>query len=140
MSVFIRRALGVALLALVIPALSGCTPRALRVIIPDFESAAVEGVQVWRLDDATGQPVADGDLHFVGTIQQDSAELVEYEYVRYDGTHVRLFSVIQRDANDPDQVQLNLLYEPGSVGWYKVSTYNLVGDSPLSTAQTYVAY
>lgn len=139
MSAFIRRVLGVALLALVVPALSGCELRALHVVIPDFESSAVEGVQVYRLDDATGQPIAQGELRFVGIQPQGDGEAVEYEVIAADGTRTTLLAELFRDPVDPDQVEVSLLYQPSSTGWYKVGTYNAFGASPLSSAQTYLA-
>lgn len=138
---FVHRVLAVALLALVVPALSGCEMRLLRVIIPDFETSAVEGVQVWRLDDATGQPVLRGRLVFQGSTQDRfGMEVVEYAIVQNDGTQgYTLMAEVERDSVDPDRVELDLYYTPRDAqGWYKVSTFNAVGASPLSTAQTYL--
>ena len=51
----------IALLALTL-ALPACQLRTLHLVITDFDTAAVQGVQVYRLDDATNQPVPAGQV------------------------------------------------------------------------------
>lgn len=140
MSAFsLRRCLAILLLALALPALSGCDLRVLRVFIPDFDTASVDGIHVWRLDDATGSPIIQGQLLFEGRTRQGDGELVHYEIVLADGTPIGSASAaLQRNDTNPDAVYLDLLYTPAQSGWYKVSTFNEVGSSPLSITQTYL--
>lgn len=139
MYAFVRRGVAVALLGLWVQTLTGCSSTVLHVLIPDFESASVKGVQVWRLDDATGTPVKHGRMLFGAKRYVNGAEAVDYTIELPDGTRTTtLPATIHRSANNPDSVDLELFYIPtGAQGWHKVSTFNTAGSSPLSIAQTY---
>ena len=136
----IRSVLAVLALVLALPALSGCTPRVLQILIPDFDSAAVAGVQLWRLDDATGAPMPSGQIVFEALQAASEKELLRYQLQQPDGTTLDgLYAQVERDPANPDEVRVNLTYlRPDGPGWFKISTFNDFGSSPLSTQQTYL--
>ncbi len=120
--------------------LTGCNLRLLRVVIPDFETSAVEGVQVWRLDDVTQVPSEAGRLVFGQIADVDGQEVLEYQIEFSDGSEgLQLVSPVVRDTGDPESVRLELHYERVErEGWFKVSSFNEAGSSALSTAQTFL--
>ena len=120
--------------------LTGCELRRLQLTIPDFESSSVQGVEVWRLADATSQPVRAGVILFSGTHLVGGKEVVDYLNQPTDGTNgLGASAELVRDPANPDVVQLALYFDMHSTtGWYKVSTFNAHGSSPLSLAQTYL--
>lgn len=132
-----------ALLAAMVLALPllGCNARQIQLIIPDFTSSQVEGVNVFRLDDATGAPVLVGRLDFVSDQSlPDGTELLSYQMVRLDGsTSDVLPTYLVRDPSNPDSANIQVFVDAGSpAGWFKVSTFNAYGSSALSVDQTYL--
>ena len=129
-----------AIALLLLTPLTGCSYHVLRIVIPDFETSLVEGVQVWRLDDYSQQPVAGGLLTFSPVYQVNGQEVVDYTQVRADGsTGMTIFARLDRSEADPNSVNLDLYYERlENPGWYKVSTFNSQGTSALSLAQTFL--
>ncbi len=127
--------------ALVLP-LFGCNLQFLHVVIPDFAASAVEGVQVWRLQEGTNQPIARGQLVFNGDpyVAPDGFEVIDYTQVAPDGTTgFTLQSPVNRNPAAPQQLELWLFYDrQDPEGWHKVSTYNAQGSSALSLAQSYL--
>ena len=136
----VRWGLGVALVFLISIPLCGCDLSKLHVIIPDFDSNRVAGVQVWRLDDGSQQPVAGGQLSFSEPYILQGHEVVDYTQVHADGSEgVTFFARVMRDPANPDTVSLDLGYERlEEAGWFKVSTFNSQGSSELSLNQTYL--
>lgn len=126
-----------ALLALVV--LPGCDVRMLRVVIPDFETAQVEGVRVFRLDDASGQPIDAGELLFGSTsFDEKGQEFIEYVLTTPDGEEFPgLVSGLVRDDANPNQVTVVLFFQLEQMGWHKVATFNGLGTSALSLNQTF---
>jgi hypothetical protein len=129
-----------AVMALALP-LSGCSIRAIHVIIPDFMSHQVEGVSVFRLDDTTGTPVAAGHIDVSGVqTLPDGSEMLHYQLVTPSGTvYGQIPAVVEEDPSNPDSVGFYLIVDPGAqAGWFKVSSFNAYGASPLSAEQTYL--
>ena len=121
--------------------LSGCQLRTLHVVIPDFDAASVDGLEVFRLDDATGQPVDAGGIQFLGVqASNDGAELLEYALLSLDGTVTSTITAqVIRDVANPDAVEVFLIYHnQAAAGWYKVASYNGEGSSELSLTQTFL--
>ena len=104
-----------------------------RIVIPDFESAEVEGIWIWR-EDAGGDFARDVEIKLGEPFVEDGVELVEYTFVDPDTEFELQFAApVVRDAVNPDQAELDLfaLLWAG-VGTFKASTYNEFGESPLS--------
>lgn len=138
---FIQRAFAVALLTFAVPALTGCDIPYFTVVIPDFQAAAVEGVQVWRIDDATGQPAPRGQIVLGEVLEYEGIEYLEYTQLAPDGSELFTLptKLVRPDPSRPDQVRIDVFYtSDGPQGWYKVSTFNAAGSSPLSQAQTFL--
>ncbi len=120
-------------------ALMGCNMRKLHVVIPDFETSQVIGVDVWRVDVA--QPVDLGDITFGALSTYDfgggSIEVIEYFVPQADGSQLTLSAQVFRDPLVPEAIEVHLYFPNDTpAGWYKVSTYNSFGSSPLSAQQT----
>jgi hypothetical protein len=120
--------------------LTACDLRRLQVVIPDFDSSAVQGVEVWRLADGTNQPVRAGVILFSGVHVLAGKEVVDYVNQPASGADgLGASAELLRDPANPDLVQIALYFDMQSAaGWYKVSTFNAYGSSPLSLAQTYL--
>lgn len=137
----ILRFLGLALLLATSALAGGCSMRMLHVVIPDFEASQVVGVNVWKVDAAL--PEDAGVITFGALSTQDFGagpiELIEYQIVRFDGTVLDLRAQVIRDPAAPGGIEVYLMF-PKEVqsGWFKVSTYNAYGMSPLSTEQSYL--
>jgi hypothetical protein len=118
-----RRGLRLALAALVALAVSaaGCEVRGFRIQVPGFESHGVLGVWVWRESPTTGE--------YERYELYQGREFLWYSFPAAQGP-MFLQTAIEPGA-EPDAVNLNLafLQVPGS---FKVSSYNVSGESPLS--------
>lgn len=140
----IRRALAALTAGCVAFLLTACDLRRVDLLIPDFESSQVEGVEVWRLAEGSNTPVYAGTIRF-SDVQVDPAsgrEFVDYVNLPADGATDAVATqawLVHVDATNPDAVQLLLIYDMRTEsGWYKVSTFNAQGSSPLSVAQTFL--
>lgn len=115
----------------------GCDLQWVTVTIPDYDSKQVKGVWVWRQSEQSGQFVRDTEIEFVEPIEGSNG----YELLRIEtttgplGERSSMPTGIERDATNPDRVTLSLGFTRLSApGVFKVSTYNTMGDSPLSAA------
>lgn len=137
----IFRFLSLALLLATSALISGCAFRLLHVVIPDFEASQVVGVNIWKVDTALPQDA--GTITFGALTTQDYGngpiELIEYRINRLDGTQIDSWARVVRDPAAPGAIEVRLIF-PKDVppGWFKVSTYNAYGTSPLSTEQSYL--
>jgi hypothetical protein len=120
--------------------LTACDLRRLQIVIPDFESSSVQGVEVWRIAEGTNQPVQAGVILFSGVHLLAGKEVIDYVNQGPDGSDgVGASAELVRDAANPDVVQVQLYFDlRTTTGWYKISTFNGNGSSPLSLAQTYL--
>ena len=114
---------------------SGCTFGSLRLRVPGFDSAAVEGVDFW-LQDASGNVAFDGHIEFVA-VTDDGASGAESLYYRVENTQTvaQWVVTLERDPLDPDVVIVTLVYPRlgAAPAAFRLSTYNAAGDSPLTT-------
>ena len=124
----------VGLAALALLPLQGCSLSYFTIAIPDFESKAVQGVWLWRLSPTTGTYERDTQFVFVATEAVDGSELLTYSAVPGDGAPpVQISTYLTRDGQDPDRASLQLIYTRSSgTGSYRASSYNQLGDSPLT--------
>lgn len=117
--------------------LSGCSLNGLRVVIPDFESNEVLGVNVYQRVSDTGDPAVDwqraSQIAFQEPYVSDSgAELMEYSV---DGTSedFDFVTAVHRSSAGADQVVVELLFDYAErAGEVRVTTYNSMGESPPS--------
>lgn len=132
-------AIGALLLTLMM-VLPGCEVRTIDIVIPDFASASVNGVALHRVNDDTGSLEFDDRIIFVGlSTNEDGEEVLAYRIGDGSDERIRFSAVIDRDASNPDRITVRLMYSTrNDPGWYKATTYNIVGASPPSTTQTFL--
>ena len=114
-----------------------CSVKGLVVEIPDLEANQIEGIQLWRGDQATSQ-IYDENLRilFGESLVSNGSELMEYTVQTPEGEPVPVWSraMIDRgeDGNGPVRVFFVLGAWSEQPGWFRVSTFNAVGESDLS--------
>lgn len=133
MNRWLRRLVLGALVLLLVPA-QGCSLALLTVTIPDFASKAVAGVWIWRLSPTTGAFERDTQFTFQGTRIAANGEILDYQATATsDGRTIPATAYVLRDPVNRDQVTLQLiLSKVDETGYYRASTFNANGDSPLS--------
>jgi hypothetical protein len=121
--------------------LLACPVGQLRVMIPDFESSMVRGVEVFRVDESSGALESAGSIHFK-RVKEDgvTGEVIVYRQETADGELMgRQEAPVLRDPDQPDAVLVQFFfYNDLPSGWFKVATFNGAGTSPPSSAQKYV--
>jgi hypothetical protein len=129
------RRLALVALSLALLPLGGCTVALCTISIPDFGTKAVGGVWLWKLSAATGVYERDTLFLFGAMGRSDGAELLNYQAAPADGsTPLATTATLFREASNPDHVTLQLMFSrKDAAGYYRASTYNASGDSPLST-------
>lgn len=126
---------------LFLPALVACEFKSVTVQIADFETNSVEGVRFWRLDEALGDFQPGGSVRFSDPYPAGGGlEMIDYTIVQANGEEVlTLPAEVIRDPADPDLVTLVISYGRfEEAGWFRVSSFNAVGDSELSSEQVYL--
>ena len=119
--------------------LLACPMGQLRLLIPDFFTSDVKGVQLYRIDDASGQLVEAGHIEFLGSRQKQDVEQLKYRQFTPEGDpwfgpglHAgRSATRASRTASRSTLAFLNQL----PAGWFKVASYNLFGTSRASAAR-----
>ncbi|CAG1001103.1 hypothetical protein MYXO_03020 [Myxococcaceae bacterium] len=127
-----------ALLALLVMgslAFQGCTLSVVTIAIPDFGSKAIKGVWLWRSTSFNGVYEREVQFTFGGTAPTGSGEAVDYTMVPADGAPpIPVTTHLQRDPSNPDRVTVSLIFSRDEdVAFYRASTYNTSGDSPLTS-------
>jgi len=123
--------------------LLACPIGRLRVLIPDFSSSAVRGLELLRVDDGSGALVRAGSIHFTG-LENDpvSGEVMVYRQYEPDGTPSfgPLTAPVTRDPAMPEALTLEFTFlNELPAGWFKVAAFNAAGTSGPSSGQTFVA-
>lgn len=130
----IRRAFAITLCALALP-ISGCDLSFLTVRIPDFDSKKIRGIWISRRSETSGQYVHVSKVTFQTLTTVSGSTILSYlSVVGPLGESASLTTGLQRDRSNPDIVTLKLGFQRlAAPGLFKVSTFNQVGESPLST-------
>ena len=119
-------------LLLLLP-LVGCDFKRITVRIDQFETREVQGLRFWRLDDASGTWLPEGHVLFSDVKEEDDVRWVNYTPVNLLGEAGHpLGAELLRDPEKPGTVVLDIFYEFAADGWFRVSTFNANGESPLS--------
>jgi hypothetical protein len=140
-SKLLRSFFALAAMLLVLPS-SGCdTSKEFRVVIPDFQSAQVQGVWLWRQAPTGGEFERSLEITLGEPFLQDGREVVEYTMrdpvMQWEVTFVA--PVFRDDANpDSAEIQLYALLW-ASDGLFKASTFNQYGESELSQEEIQIA-
>ena len=117
--------------------LLACPLGQLHVLIPDYVTSSVKGVQIYRVDDASGQLVDAGRIEFLGIETTHERRDVKYRQLApRRNAHVRP-SQHRGDprSGQPASIELTLAYlNPAPAGWFKVASFNTYGTSKESAA------
>jgi hypothetical protein len=121
--------------------LLACPLGHLRFQIPDYFTSEVKGVQLYRVDDASGELVDAGRIEFVALeTSADGVEYLQYKHVAPDGKGLAGSTPITRVPEHPNGFETALFFMNRlPSGWFKIASYNLIGTSPASASQTFVA-
>jgi hypothetical protein len=123
-----------AAMLLLLPCSLGCDYSPLGIVIAGFDEFQVQGIDLWRRDEQTGQYEPAASIVFDRAAAKWSN--LQGEIVAFTTTSggIELPAEVVRDPADPDRVTLRLVYfrveEPGL---YKASLYNAAGESALSS-------
>jgi hypothetical protein len=129
-----RRAQRLVASALLLLPMSGCATSWLTIEIPGFGD--VQGIWLWRLSEATGLYEREGRVDISAAYQSPDGEEVDYVESCASGPIGKAHqATLARSASDPTDVTLQLFYMScdGLGGTYKVSAYDPLGESPLSS-------
>ncbi len=129
----VARPLPLLLAVLVAPLFLGCSWASLTVQIDDFTASEVLGISVHRLDEPTGTFVHHADIEFLGVVEKDGVELMQFRFHDFELDRTVTLQTELVDLGD-DRVQLRLVFSRLTPGVFKVSAYNAYGDSGLSEA------
>ena len=110
---------------------SGCDVKGFRVRLNNFVASETLGLWVWQRSPATGKFVRHSQIEFGDIYRSGGQEYMTYTFTRA-AQPMGLQTVVARSAGNPDTVTLNLAFAAGS-GAYKMSSFNEVGESPLSS-------
>jgi hypothetical protein len=112
----------------------GCQLASFTISIPDFMTKQVSGVWLWRQSPTTGVFERDGQLVFGATGSTTAGETIDYTATPSGGAAGQPCTAqVVRDATNPDHVTLQLIFTRSQdAGYYRASTFNTTGDSPLS--------
>jgi len=122
--------------------LLACPLGQLRLQIPDYFTSDVQGVQLYRIDDASGQLVDAGRIEFLGVQKSNGGEVLKYKHVSPEGDpwFGPVFTQIVRNPSQPNGIEVTLAFlNQLPSGWFKVASYNLFGTSGASVSQTFIA-
>ncbi len=114
--------------------LGGCRWQSVRVVIPDFASADVLGLRLWRESPTTGEFEPDGEFRFTGSGEAaGGVRNVFYTFVPRAGSFELPIGTTALLTGD--LLLLELHYPTGAApALYRISTWNEAGESALSTA------
>lgn len=131
-----RRAIAPLLLLLAV-SLSGCEYKAVTVQIPSFFSAGVDELWFWRLEGRGREYVRSGHIKLTGLFGPPGKKVVQYTMVSPSGEVGLTLTAPAKVRGDSIVVELNYarFAEPG---WFRVSSRNGAGESPLSEAEIFL--
>jgi hypothetical protein len=122
--------------------LLACPWGQLNVQIPDFFSSDVQGIRLYRLDDASGQLVDAGHIEFLAVEKtQGGNEMLKYRQLSPEGevTWGPVYTRVERIPEQPNALAIRLGFvNQLPSGWFKVASYNLIGTSRPSATQTFI--
>ena len=109
---------------------TACDVKGMLVQLPRFETAEILGLWVWRASPQTGEFERFAQIEF-GSIASEG----DFEYLPYTvtiaGSPFTFNAPVERPDTAPEDVTLGLSFGQ-AIGTFKVSSYNAVGESPLS--------
>jgi hypothetical protein len=125
------------LLLVLAVSLSGCEYKALTVQLPSFFSAGVEELWFWRLEARSDEYVRSGHIRIRGLFGPPGKKVVQYTMVSPAGEEGLTLTAPVKVRGDSIVVELNYARH-ASPGWFRVSSRNRAGESPLSEAEIFL--
>jgi len=111
--------------------------KVLRIQLPSFDEAEIQGIWLWRLSEATQvfQPIS--EIRLGSRRIENGQELIEYELLEPSGASsgITLSADVDRSGAAPQLALWVIRF--GLPGEFKATVYNAAGESPLS-AETIV--
>jgi hypothetical protein len=120
-----------------------CSVKWLAVEIPDLEANQIEGIQLWRGDQETSQ-IYDENVRilFGDRLVSNGSELIEYRIQTPEGEPIPAWSHAAIDRGEGGNGPIRLYFVLGDwseqPGWFRVSTFNAVGESDLSAESVFL--
>lgn len=121
--------------------LGGCEVRSLRIWIPDFDSNRVGGVWIYQLSERSGEFEKMAQLVFAESFDNRGTEVLTYTIdglMDRGGERIHVEVEVARNPENADEVTVDLLFPCDPPSAIKVSTYNAIGESPLSDETLYL--
>jgi hypothetical protein len=109
---------------------TACDVKGFRVQLPAFQTAEVLGLWIWRASPQTGEFERFAQIEFGSLVEEGGSEFLPYS-VTIAGSPVTFNARVTRPPAAPEDVTLSLAFGP-ALGTFKISSYNAVGESPLS--------
>ena len=109
---------------------TACDLRGFRVQLPGFETSEVLGLWVWRASPQTGDFERYAQIEFGSIVTEGEFEFLPYT-VTIGGSPFTFSALVARSPAAPEDLTLTLSFGQAA-GTFKVSSYNAVGESPLS--------
>jgi len=118
--------------ALIDPSLLPENVTVLRLQMPAFEGAQIQGIRMWRRSELSDQFEPVSEIRFVGIVSEQGQEFLEYRLLDPAGNplDLPLSATIERDGAS---AQVALWFLRFSLpGEFKASVFNAAGESALS--------
>lgn len=125
-------------------AVTQCPIRGLAVEVPDLEANQIQGLQLWRTDEETGQTYEQNCRIVFGetTLLPDGKEMMEYTLLSPEGDPLleSNYAAIDRREGENGPVRLYFLFGSWreTPGWFRVTSYNAVGESEISAEAVFL--
>jgi hypothetical protein len=106
--------------------------KVVRLQLPSFDGADLQGIWLWRRSEASGDFEPVSEIRLTDTLVENGMEFVEYELMNPTGTSlgVTLSAEVDRSGAMPELALWVIRFAlPGE---FKASVYNEAGESPLS--------
>jgi hypothetical protein len=106
--------------------------KVLRLQMPAFDDARIQGIRMWRRSELTGQFEPASEIRFVGIASEEGQEFLEYRLLDPAGNplDLPLSATIERDGGSALVALWFVRF--GLPGEFRASVYNAAGESGLS--------
>jgi hypothetical protein len=132
-----RTRLVLPLLCLLLLPLSGCEVKPVKVQLPTFFSAGVQELWFWRLDETSREYVRSGHVRFASLSGPPGRKVIQYRMVLPDGTEGVPMTAPVKVKGDSILVEIQFARWQNP-GWFRVSSRNGAGESPLSDDEIFL--
>jgi hypothetical protein len=111
---------------------TGCEIQGFRVRLKNFTATATEGLWVWQRSPATRKFERHSVIEFGRIYEAGGSEYMTYTFST-GAEPIGLQTLVERAPGNSDTLTLNLAFAAVGSGVYRMSSFNAVGESALST-------